>query len=168
MCPPGPLVHPGRTTHFYPRMEETDWTNPLAMLSELASGKLRPLFQNHGDVIYWVEIPHPFFLATLWGSLTDWTLWAIPLVFTAYFLLLLVSVYGVVKSVSDEWTRCRGGGGGRRLPGAVRLRSVHPRHAPHRRTVHLHGVDGALIGWAPTLAPMRGLRHRRVDHASLG
>ena len=54
-------------------------------------------------MIYWVEIPHPFFLATLWGSLTDWTLW-IPLVFTAYFLLLLVSVYGVVKSVSDEWT----------------------------------------------------------------
>lgn len=102
--PTWPLVHPGRTTHFYPRLEPTEWTNPLAVVTELTTGKLRPLFQNHGDVIYWVEIPHPFFLATLWGTITDWTLWAIPLVFTAYFLLLLVSVYGVVKSVSDEWT----------------------------------------------------------------
>ena len=102
--PTWPLVHPGRTTHFYPRIEPTDWLNPLQMVSEMATGKLRPLFQNHGDVIYWVEIPHPFFLATLWGALTNWTLWAIPLVFTAYFLLLLVSIYGVVKTVSDEWT----------------------------------------------------------------
>ena len=102
--PTWPLVHPGRTTHFYPRIEPTDWLNPLQMVSEMATGKLRPLFQNHGDVIYWVEIPHPFFLATLWGALTNWTLWAVPLVFTAYFLLLLVSIYGVVKTVSDEWT----------------------------------------------------------------
>jgi hypothetical protein len=73
-------------------------------MQELASGKLRPLFQNHGDVIYWVEIPHPFFLATVWGHLTDWTLWAIPLVFTGYFLGLLVSLYGIGKALADEWT----------------------------------------------------------------
>lgn len=102
--PTWPLVHPGRTTHFYPRVEPVDWLNPLVLIQEFGAGKLRPLFQNHGDVIYWVEIPHPFFLAAVWGNLTDWTLWAIPLVFTAYFLLLLVSVYGIAKTVSDEWT----------------------------------------------------------------
>ena len=43
-------------------------------------------------------------MATVWGFLTDWTLWAIPLVFTGYFLLLLVSLYGIGKTVADEWT----------------------------------------------------------------
>jgi len=112
--PTWPLVHPGRTTHFYPRVEPVDWFNPIILIQELAAGKLRPIFQNHGDVIYWVEIPHPFFLATVWGQLTDWTLWAIPLVFTGYFLLLLVSLYGIGKSVADEWTgvACAAVGGG--------------------------------------------------------
>lgn len=102
--PTWPLVHPGRTTHFYPRLEAVDWANPMVLFQELFAGKLRPLAQNHADVIYWVELPHPFFLATVWGALTDWTLWAIPLVFTGYFLLLLVSVYGIAKTLSDEWT----------------------------------------------------------------
>jgi len=102
--PTWPLVHPGRTTHYYPKIEEIDWWNPFVLFQELAAGKLRPLFQNHSDVIYWVEIPHPFFLATLWGNLTEWTLWAIPLVFTGYFLLLLVSLYGIGSAVDDEWT----------------------------------------------------------------
>jgi hypothetical protein len=102
--PTWPLVHPGRTTHFYPRIEPVDWANPWVLFQELAAGSLRPLFQNHGDVIYWVEIPHPFFLATVWGGMTDWTLWAIPLVFTGYFLLLLTSLYGIGCAVADEWT----------------------------------------------------------------
>ena len=59
--PTWPLVHPGRTTHYYPKIEEIDWWNPFVLVQELAAGKLRPLFQNHSDVIYWVEIPHPFF-----------------------------------------------------------------------------------------------------------
>jgi len=102
--PTWPLVHPGRTTHYYPKLETIDWWNPMVLLQELVGGKLRPLFQNHGDVIYWVEIPHPFFLATLWGDLVQWNLWAIPLVFTGYFLLLLVSLFGIGKAVADEWT----------------------------------------------------------------
>jgi hypothetical protein len=102
--PTWPLVHPGRTTHYYPQVEPVDWFSPMVFLQEMGAGKLRPLFQNHGDVIYWVEIPHPFFLATVWGAITDWTLWAIPLVFTGYFLLLLVSLFGIASAVSDEWT----------------------------------------------------------------
>ena len=102
--PTWPLVHPGRTTHFYPRIEAVDWLNPGVLFSELVAGMLRPLAQNHGDVIYWVEMPHPFFLATVWGAITDWTLWAVPLVFTGYLLLLLLSLYGIGRSVADEWT----------------------------------------------------------------
>lgn len=102
--PTWPLVHPGRTSHFYPEVEPVDWLSPSSLVSEMATGKLRPLFQNHGDVIYWVEIPHPFFLATVWGEITGWAVWAVPLVFTGYFLLMLLSLFGIGKEAADEWT----------------------------------------------------------------
>lgn len=112
--PTWPLVHPGRTSHFYPEVDPVSWLKPWLLVPEMVSGKLRPLFQNHGDVIYWVEIPHPFFLATVWGELTNWALWAIPLVFTGYFVLLLISLFGIGREVADEWTgvaaACIGGG----------------------------------------------------------
>ena len=102
--PAWPLVHPGRTTHFLPESTPIEWWNPLVVFAELTSGNLRPLWQNHADVIYWIELPHPFFLATLFGALTDWQLWLIPLVFTGYLLLLLVSVYGIGAEVDGPWT----------------------------------------------------------------
>ena len=102
-------------------------------------------------MIYWVEIPHPFFLATLWGSLTDWTLGDLGV--HRLLLLLLVSVYGVVKSVSDEWT----GVAAAAVAGFPVLfgfgRFIHDTFIAALCTFM---VWMALIGWAPTLAPMRG------------
>jgi hypothetical protein len=102
--PTWPLVHPGRTTHFYPEVVPIEWWNPIVLTNELVSGRLRPLFQNHADVTYWVEMPHPFFLATVWGEIVGWTVWAIPLVFTGYFVLLLASLYGIGEAVDSPWT----------------------------------------------------------------
>ena len=39
--PTWPLVHPGRTTHYYPKIEEIDWWNPFVLFQELVAGKLR-------------------------------------------------------------------------------------------------------------------------------
>jgi hypothetical protein len=102
--PAWPLVHPGRTTHFLPEPSAVEWFNPLVVLSELFTGRLRPLWQNHSDVIYWIEMPHPFFLATVFGALTGWQLWLIPIVFTGFLLLLLVSLYGIGAETDGPWT----------------------------------------------------------------
>jgi len=102
--PTWPLVHPGRTTHFFPDPTSVEWANPLVWLSELVAGRLRPLWQNHADVIYWIEIPHPFFMATVFGAAVDWKLWLIPLVFTGFLFLLLVSIYGIGEAVDGPWT----------------------------------------------------------------
>ncbi len=102
--PAWPLVHPGRTTHFLTEPTPIEWWNPLVLVGELVSGRLRPLWQNHSDVIYWVEIPHPFFAATVFGAMTGWQIWMIPLVFTGFLVLLLVSLYGIGEEVDGPWT----------------------------------------------------------------
>lgn len=102
--PTWPLVHPGRTTHFHLNPDPIDWWSPAVWLEQLSSGHLRLLFQNHGDVPYWIEMPHPFFLATAFGALTGWQVWLIPLVFTVYLLILLTSLYGLGEELDGPWT----------------------------------------------------------------
>jgi len=102
--PSWPLVHPGRTTHFLLEPIPIDWWSPAAWMDQLIQGNLRLLFQNHGDVSYWIEVPHPFFLGTVFGAATGWAVWLIPVVFTGYLLLLLVSTYGIVEELDGAWT----------------------------------------------------------------
>ena len=102
--PTWPLVHPGRTTHFFLDPQPVDWWSPAVWLEQLYSGHLRLLFQNHADVPYWIEMPHPFFLATVFGAMTGWEVWLIPLVFTGYLCVLLVSVYGLGEELDGPWT----------------------------------------------------------------
>ncbi len=112
--PTWPLVHPGRTTHFHLDPTPIDWWSPVVWLEQLTGGHLRFLFQNHADVPYWIEMPHPFFLATVFGALTGWEVWLIPLVFTGYLLVLLMSLYGLGEELDGPWTgltaACIGGG----------------------------------------------------------
>ncbi len=102
--PTWPLVHPGRTTHFHLDPTPIDWSSPAVWWEQLSSGHLRFLFQNHSDVPYWIEMPHPFFLATAFGALTGWEVWLIPLVFTGYLLILLLSLYGLGEELDGPWT----------------------------------------------------------------
>jgi hypothetical protein len=102
--PTWPLVHPGRTTHFFLDPERIDWWRPGVWLEQLSTGNLRLLFQNHADVPYWIEMPHPFALATGFGAVVGWEVWLIPLVFTGYLLVLLGSLYGLGEELDGPWT----------------------------------------------------------------